>query len=207
MPRALLIGNGQTPDTKLLKCLAKQANFILAADGGADRALSAGIKPDAIIGDLDSVSAKAQKTVPAKALLLVDNQNNTDLEKALDWLYANGFTACTLVGFLGGRWDFTLGNFLSVYPYAKKMDLTFCGEGWQIFPVTQDRVFTCRPGARVSLIPLKACSGVTLTGLQFPLKNARLKLGGTGRTLSNQTTGKKFKVAIKTGFLFVYTEE
>lgn len=207
MLRALLIGNGETPDSAFLKSLAARADIILAADGGADRALNSGLTPDVIIGDLDSVSPAAKKRVSPENLIFVDNQNNTDLEKALDWLVKRGCTACTLTGFAGGRWDFTLGNFLLVYPYAKKMDLTFAGPGWNFYPVQKNRRFACRPGARVSLIPLKNCTGVSLKGLKYPLKNARLKLGGTGLTLSNITTGKTFGVEMKSGFLFVYAED
>ena len=72
---------------------------------------------------------------------------------------------------------------------------------------SKNRRFACRPNARVSLIPLKNCTGVTLKGLKYPLKNARLKLGGTGLTLSNITTGKTFGVEMKSGFLFVYAED
>ena len=204
---ALLIGNGQTDDPSFLKTLAAQAQLVAAADGGADRALQAGLTLDVIIGDLDSVSARAKRAVRPENLIFVNNQNNTDLEKALDWLCARGVSSCTLVGFMGGRWDFTLGNFLSVVPYAQKMALAFAGPGWKFYPVYKSRRFACRPGARVSLIPLTACRGVSLKGLKYPLQNARLHLGGTGRTLSNQTTGKTFSVSMQSGFLFVYAED
>lgn len=205
--RALLIGNGEPAPAEFLKQLAARADFIVAADGGADRALKAGLTPDLIIGDLDSVSARAKKCVPPEKLVFVDNQNNTDLEKALDWLCAHGVNTCTLVGFLGGRWDFSLGNFLSLVPYAKRLELCFAGPGWRFYPVQNSRRFACRPGMRVSLIPLKTCRGVSLKGLKYPLTNAGLKLGGTGRTLSNETTGKTFSVTLQSGFLFVYVEQ
>lgn len=207
MLRALLIGNGQTQPAAFLKPLAQAADWVLAADGGADRALAAGVTPDIIIGDLDSVSPATQKRIAPEKLIFVDNQNNTDLEKALDWLLARGCKSVTLTGFTGGRLDFTLGNFLSLVPYAPKLQLTVAGPGWRLYPLVQPRRFPCRPGARVSLIPLKNCTGVTLRGLKYPLKNARLPFGKTGRTLSNQTTGKTFAVSIKSGLLFVYVEE
>ena len=86
--RVLLIGNGETQQAAFLQNLAQQADLILAADGGADRALSSGVRPDVIIGDLDSVSPQAKSLVPAEKLIFVNNQNNTDLEKALDYLSA-----------------------------------------------------------------------------------------------------------------------
>ena len=148
--RALLIGNGETQEAAFLQPLAQQADLILAADGGADRALSAGGRPDVIIGDLDSVSPQAKKILPAEKFIFVNNQNNTDLEKALDYLIAHQCTQCTLTGFVGGRWDFTFGNFLSVYPYLDKMDICVAGKGWKIWPLTHSVTKTVRPGARVS---------------------------------------------------------
>ncbi len=203
---ALLIGNSPDVSPRLLKQLVQQADFIVAADGGADSARKAGIYPDVIIGDLDSASAAARRKFAKARWIFVDNQNNTDLQKALDFLSKQSGKKCTLAGFTGGRWDFSFGNLLAAYPYATKMELCFVGEGWKIFPLTSSRRFTAHAGTRVSLLPVKPCSGVTLTGLKFPLKNARLSLGTT-RTLSNQAAQTHFSISIKSGFLFVYIED
>ena len=205
--RILLIGNGETLPADYLAGLVQKADFILAADGGADRALAAGVTPDAVIGDLDSVSSAAQKQLGEEKFIFIDNQNNTDLEKSLDWLVQNNCKECVICGFAGGRLDFTLGNFLSVYPYVKKMDICFAGPGWSIHPLAAGRKFTCQQGARVSLIPLKTCTGVTLKGLKYPLTDARLSWARAGRSLSNQTTGNSFQVMLKTGYMLVYAEE
>lgn len=207
MPHALLIGNGEAVRADVLHRLAQTADFVLAADGGADKALAAGLTPDAVIGDLDSISPQAKQLLGADKILFINNQNNTDLEKALDFLLSQGYTACTICGFSGGRLDFTLGNFLSVYPYVGKMKICFAGEGWTVYPLARTRAFACQPGARVSLIPLKTCTGVTLKGLKYPLQNARLSWTHAGRSLSNQTTGKRFQVSLKTGYMLVYAEE
>ena len=57
LSNVLLIGNGTLPGAALLERLAREATFILAADGGADKARAAGIRPDLVIGDLDSLSS------------------------------------------------------------------------------------------------------------------------------------------------------
>lgn len=204
---ALLIGNGETQETAFLQHLARQADLILAADGGADRALSAGVRPDVVIGDLDSVSPQAKKILPAEKFIFVNNQNNTDLEKALDYLIAHQCTQCTLTGFIGGRWDFTFGNFLSVYPYLDKMDICVAGKGWKIWPLTHSVTKNVRPGARVSLIPAADCQNVTLQGLVYPLEHANLSLGRTGQTLSNMAKLSEIKILFDKGFLLLYIED
>ena len=203
---ALLIGNSPDVSPRLLKQLAQQADFIVAADGGADSARKAGIYPDVIIGDLDSASSSARRKFSKARWIFVDNQNNTDLQKALDFISKQAGKKCTLAGFTGGRVDFSLGNILALYPYANKMELCLAGNGWKMFPLAASRRFTARPGTRVSLVPLKRCTGVTLDGLKFPLQNAQITLGTT-RTLSNQAVKTHFSVSLKSGFLLVYIED
>lgn len=203
---ALLIGNGPHCPSNLLKQLAQTTDFILAADGGANAAVKAGVVPHAIIGDLDSVSRATRKKLPQAQWIFVDNQNNTDLQKSLGYLLEHGCKKCTLIGFGGGRIDFSLGNILALYPYARKMDLTWIEDGWKLFPVYKKKTVPARIGARVSLIPLVTCSGVSISGLKYPLKNARLSLGTT-RTLSNQAARNRFTVSLSGGVLLVCQED
>lgn len=202
---ALLIGNGVCPSPALLQQLAAQVNFILAADGGAQKAAAAGVMPDKIIGDFDSLSA--QQTWPREKLLRIPRQDNTDLEKALDYLQDNHFTYVTIAGGTGGRWDFSIGNFLSVYPYLAQMDICFAANGWKIYPLIKSAQKTVRPGTRVSLIPVTACQNVTLKGLQYPLQNATLELGRTGRTLSNCAAQENISIHFSSGYLLLYIED
>lgn len=202
--RALLIGNGEKVSPRLLKKLATQADYVLAADGGADHALACGITPHGIIGDLDSVSARAKKICSGK-ILHVPTQDNTDLEKALLWLAKQKFTHVTCVGFVGNRWDFSIGNLLALARFARKLEICVAGNNWRMYPLVRSTTWACKKNKRVSIIPLKICTGVTLTGLKYPLKNARI-LPGTTRTLSNQTTSTRFSVTFTRGTLLVYHE-
>lgn len=202
--RLLLIGNGEEVPPRLLKALTQHADYVLAADGGADKALRAGVIPDGVIGDLDSVSARTQKLLAGK-IIHVPTQENTDLEKALRWAVKHNFTEITLVGFVGDRWDFAIGNLLTLATWARKLSITVAGNKWRMYPLTKSTTFACKPYKRASLIPLKMCTDVTLTGFQYPLKNARLA-PGTTRTLSNQTVGIQCSVSFARGVMLVYVE-
>ena len=202
--RALLIGNGEEVCARLLKTLAREADIILAVDGGADKALRAGVQPHYVIGDLDSLSPRTKKAL-AQKLVHVPTQENTDLEKALLWALAHHVTHATLVGFVGNRWDFSLGNLLTLSAYAHKLALCVAGDRWRMYPFTKSAQIPCEKNKRFSLIPLKPCTGVTLSGCKYALKNARI-LPGTTRTLSNQTTAKRVDVKFTRGMLLVYLE-
>lgn len=205
MSKALLICNGQNSPS-LLKRLAKECDFILAADAGADAALQAGLTPDAVIGDLDSASPRARKHLKQTPFIHITRQDNTDFDKALHWLRAQKFTACDIAGATGKRMDFTVGNLLAAFAYAKQMEIAFKAEEWTIWPLLKSKRFTARKGARMSLIPLSACRDVTLKGLKYPLTNARLKPGDT-MTTSNVVQAKNCEVSFTSGKLLLYLED
>ncbi len=205
MSKALLICNGENSPA-LLKRLAAEAAFILAADGGADAALKAGVRPHAVIGDLDSVSPRVRRQLKNTPFIHIARQDNTDFAKALSWLCRRGFTVCDIAGSSGKRMDFTVGNLLAAFAYAKKMDITFKAEGWSIYPLVKSKRFSARRGTRASLIPLSACRGVTLKGFQYPLQNARLRAGDT-MTTSNVVQAHRCEVSFTGGKLLLYVED
>ena len=47
--RALIICNGEMPSSQAVNSLVKDADLVICADGGADRARRLGIVPDIII--------------------------------------------------------------------------------------------------------------------------------------------------------------
>ena len=202
--RALLIGNGTTLSQTRLAELARQAHVLLAVDGGADHALRAGLTPDVVIGDLDSVSPRTKKLL-APRLVHVATQENTDLEKALLWALQHHVTHVTLAGFVGNRWDFSIGNLLTLSAYARKLDVRVAGEDWMIYPLVKSAQLACAKNKRLSLIPLQPCRHVTLTGCKYPLHDENLP-PGTTRTLSNQTTSTRVRLTFTRGKLLVYLE-
>ncbi|MDR1684223.1 MAG: thiamine diphosphokinase [Elusimicrobiota bacterium] len=201
----LIIANGAAEGKSFLKTQARAHDFILALDGGADIALKAGVTPDLAAGDLDSISAAARKRLGAVRLFKIARQDNTDLEKGLDLLSFIKPKNVTIVCAAGGRLDFTLSNFSSVFGYVKKFDIVFAGKGWRVYPLIKTRAFKTRRGAKVSLIPMDKCQGITLKNLKYPLKNASLKPGQTA--VSNMAAAANIEVKLKTGKLLAMIYE
>lgn len=205
MSKVLLICNTVQTGTWLKK-LAKQADFVLAADGGANVALAVGIIPDAVIGDLDSVSPRTRRALQDTPFIHVKRQDNTDLEKALDWITAQRFDTCFIVGATGGRLDFTLGNILAVRPYLNKIQIQFCGPDWTLFALRKGCTFQARKGARCSFIPLSTCKSVSLKGMKYCVKKQNWDTHHIGRSLSNQITAATSQVSFTGGLLLMYLE-
>jgi len=91
-PIALIGGAQLAPEH--LNILQTLTDTFVAADSGADHLLENGIIPRRVVGDLDSISAKARDT--------------TDLEKALNQCRAPVIIGA---GFLGGRIDHSFASF------------------------------------------------------------------------------------------------
>jgi thiamine pyrophosphokinase len=194
---ALIICNGEPP-SRILACrLARTADLVVAADGGANMARRYGIPPDIIIGDLDSVTRATRRHFSQSLVLQVSRQDNTDLEKALDFVASAGVEAVNVIGATGRRIDFTLGNLSVLWNYTAFMDLRFTGDGWTAIPVGKERVVRAAKGTTVSLIPFGACDGITLRGLQYPLTNAAMGIGEIG--VSNVVRSSPFSVRVKRG--------
>jgi thiamine pyrophosphokinase len=197
----LIIANGAGESKAFLKKQAAVHDFILALDAGADTALKAGVTPDLAIGDLDSISQTAKKKLGKAKLFKITRQDNTDFEKGLDFISFIKPEKVTIACATGGRIDFTLSNFSSVFNYAGRFDMVFKSESWRIYPVIETKSFNCKKGAAVSLIPMDACKDITLRNLKYTLKNATLAPGRTA--VSNTAKKDAFTVSFRKGKLLV----
>jgi len=201
--RALVICNGEPPSRRLARRLVRTHDAVIAADGGSNIARRYGIRPDMIIGDLDSVTPSTLKLFKHSKIVRMTRQDNTDLEKALDYVVDLGYSSATVIGATGKRLDFTLGNLSSMWRYAATIDLLFVGDGWQALPVGRSRTIAARRGTTVSLIPFGACSGITLKGLKYPLHGATMHVGEIG--VSNVVRSSPFSVRVKKGRMLLIT--
>ncbi len=202
---ALLLCNGEPPPRKLARDLAHHADIIVAADGGANAARALGLTPAVIIGDLDSLTAATRRAFPGAEIIRVDRQDNTDLEKALDEIDRRGFDRVVVLGATGRRIDFTLGNFSVVWRYRKRLQVLFAGDGWYAVPVGRKQRIDAPAGTTVSLIPFGPCSGITLRGLVYSLKNASMAVGVVG--VSNVVRRSPCSVSVRRGKMLLVVME
>lgn len=202
---AVLLCNGEPPSQGLLKRAVRGADVFVCADGGANAARRYGVQPDLIAGDLDSVSRTTLQWCTRARIVRVRRQDNTDLEKTLDLLLKESVTGVLILGIAGGRLDMTLGNLSVLWNYTSRLRITCAGDGWRAHPVVGTLVLTARPGATVSLVPFGACSGITLHGLKYPLRNARMPVGTIG--VSNVALRSRISVTVTRGHMLVLVHE
>ncbi|MDN5786289.1 thiamine diphosphokinase [Pseudorhodobacter sp.] len=157
-----LIAGGPVAKRDLTAAL-RLAPMLVAADGGADRALALGAVPVAAIGDMDSISAAARARIGA-GLFPVEEQESTDFDKALRHIRAPFVLA---VGCLGGRVDHELAA-LSVLVQRHVMPCLLIGRQDVIFAAPREMQIALRRGDRFSLFPLASLRGES-DGLRWPI--------------------------------------
>ncbi len=199
--KVLLVLNGSFDKDFLLQT-AKNYNYILAADGGANKCLKAGIKPDMVVGDLDSITAKNKARLKGR-LKQVARQDNSDFEKALDYLKILAPRQVDIILSWGGRFDFCFSNFLAASMYLKYFDIRFLLQGATVYLLSHGAKIKAEKGTRVSLIALEEIKNISTQNLVYSLDNEILPVGQRG--LSNIVKGN-FTVNFKRGKLLVYVE-
>ncbi|WP_233489690.1 thiamine diphosphokinase [Jannaschia rubra] len=175
-----LVG-GAPVSRKVLDEALTHAPRLIAVDGGADTVLQAGMRPCAVVGDLDSISEEA-RAVFADGLVHVPEQDSTDFAKALR-TYPAPFTIA--VGFIGARVDHFLACLTELA--RNRAPCVLLGEEDCVCIAPPSIRLDLPVGTRLSLWPLGPATG-TGEGLEWPID--RVAFGPASVTgTSNRTTG------------------
>lgn len=206
MQRALIFANGILPDPAAARSLLQSGDLIAAADGGLHNALSAGVKPHIVIGDMDSVSpSELDDVVKAKGQILrfPKEKDETDLELAIRYVLEKQATEIIVIGALGGRLDQMLGNLSLLTGVPSGVDIRLDDGKEEVRLVDPPIVITGKPGDVISLIPWGAAvTGIWTEGLRFPLRNETL-LPNKSRGISNEMMDLKASINFSEGKLIV----
>lgn len=177
-----LIGGAEITEDRLARARGL-APHVVAADSGADAALTHGVVPAAVIGDFDSLSARARASLPAAALHEIPEQDSTDFDKCLRNIAAPLVIG---IGFSGDRLDHQLAAYNTLVRHPARRCVLLGAE---------ELVFLCPPslslpleaGTAVSLFPMGAVEGVS-DGLEWPVGGLNFAPDGRVGT-SNMATG------------------
>ena len=176
------LAGGAGFSVKLLELARSWAPRVVAADGGADRLLRLGVEPEAVIGDLDSISNAAQVRLAGR-LFPIREQVTTDFDKALRSVRAPFVLG---IGFSGARLDHGLAVLNGLVRHADRRCLLLSGQD-VVFLAPREMALTLPLGSRLSLFPMGEVEG-TSEGLRWPLDGLRFAPGGLIGT-SNQVVG------------------
>ena len=186
------------------------AEFVIAADGGASSLDRLGWRPDLLVGDLDSAEASLVERLVASGTRVerhpIDKEAS-DTELAIEAAFGAGGSTVVLLGALGGeRLDHELANLLLLAdPAMAGRDLRAVRGGTCMRALhAGDRLLLeGEAGDLVTLLPVGGdAGGVTTEGLRWALDAATLRMGRS-RGLSNAVLGGTASVRIGQGTLLV----
>jgi thiamine pyrophosphokinase len=205
--RIAIIAGGASLTSSLADDLKGRSNFIICANGGYQNAIDAGIVPDLIVGDLDSVDPEkieAAKDAGITLRVFPTKKNESDLELALEEALKMNPEVIHIAGAMGKRFDHTLFNIMLLFRYRNSgFPLTIMGNEEEIFIASRKTTLHNRENHVVSLVPFTAeVTGVKLEGFLYPLHRETLYMGST-RGLSNQVTKSLSTIEYDEGILLV----
>lgn len=200
--RGLLVIGGAGPSPRELVACARDADLVVAADSGLDLALAAGLTPDMVVGDMDSLSdvALLRRFSPEKVLAFPRDKEETDTEIGMRILREKGCGQITIAGGGGGRIDHLLGiaalfervpapsRWLTDQEDIRLVDGTAECAGWS--------------GSTISVFPVgERAADMHSEGLQWPLDGLEFRRGFGG--ISNRATADRVRITVGTGKLLV----
>lgn len=180
-------------------------DYLIAANGGAGHCIALGLQPEVVIGDLDSLEPEHLDLLKSQGVKIIAHPKRkdfTDLELALEHAQSLHADEITILGALGGRWDQTIANILLPIAFSST-PIKIIEKDQEIYFIHSDEQRQINGTAQdiVSLIPLaENATGVTTSGLEYPLDNETLYLGST-RGVSNVLLGERATIQLTKGLL------
>jgi thiamine pyrophosphokinase len=172
-PKAYIIGPFFTSSDGF-----KPANdeIVIAVDQGLDRALEAGIVPDIVAGDLDSLSDSGiawleKHSLEVEVIKAQARKDFSDLDLALRVCAEKGLTSVDLHGFIGGRLDHQLVVIGVCTRYATDLSIEITDVDQRALFLIARQSMTVARDSLFSVIAIEGSAKVSIVGARYPLSN------------------------------------
>jgi thiamine pyrophosphokinase len=202
--RGILFTGGEGPEPETSRRLVEGAGLVVAADSGLLIAETAGLRPDWVLGDMDSLGdpRRLERYPRDRVLRYPRAKDYTDTELAFSFLVEKGCDEIWIIGGGGGRIDhlFAVRSLFERDPFPVRW--ITAGEDMYCLAGPGELALSIRAGALVSVFPLgggpwEAESG----GLIWPLDGLSWNRGFFG--LSNEAETGDFFIRARTGRFLV----
>jgi thiamine pyrophosphokinase len=196
----VIVADGTFPQHEIPLAYIENAKRIVCCDGSAQSLVLMGLKPDAIVGDMDSLTDDLAKMF-ADRIFPDKNQDTNDLTKAVSWCIDMGYKDLVIVGATGKREDHTLGNISLLAEYVRELNVIMVTDTGVLYPFLKSSTISSFPGQQISIFSIDPETQVTSLGLRYPLSGTKIKNWWCA-TL-NESLGDNFSLEFD-GRLIVY---
>lgn len=204
MKKCIILANGKPPGKDIFKFLNKKDyKTIICADGGANSIRKLSIKPDYIIGDLDSITPANLKYFSKKTVIRkISRQNDTDVEKCIKFALSKGVEECFLLGVTGNRLDHSFCNLGIILKFSNMLKLHIISEESVLSVYEGHCEIKTLPNETISLYGFDDKTLISSKGLKYKLNKTKLPFGKKEST-SNVSVAEKVCLEIENGKIFV----
>ncbi|MCR4617340.1 MAG: thiamine diphosphokinase [Lachnospiraceae bacterium] len=214
MNKGILICAGES-NADSLAFFTKKLNkcYIIAADGGIEVCKAAGLVPDLMIGDFDSLRESPYYYFPKEDYPYIElvklpcEKDDTDTIAAIRAAADKGIDELYIFGGTGGRMDHYIANIQTLL-FAKNLgiDAYLLGESKsKAFVIKNEEVrFDASYKGVISVFCLGAgAKGVDISGLKYEVAGGELS-SDFPVGVSNEFIGKEAIISVKDGALLIF---
>ena len=179
---------------------------IIAVDSGYEHLTKYDLKPDILIGDLDSVDEELINIAKSEGVEIFEfnkDKDESDFELAINYSISIEAGSITIIGGENGEIDhlFSIYNIISNCKFDNS--ITWLYENY-IMKFQSTAIFSLPKGEKFSIIPISNLENLNIEGSKYELHDTFLPKGSS-RTIRNESIGKEITVSCSTGlFNLVY---
>lgn len=197
----VIVADGTFPKHDIPLAYLQNAERIICCDGSVENLILAGMQPDAIVGDMDSLNVELSDRF-ADSIFIDENQDTNDLTKAVTWCCEMGYKDIVIVGATGKREDHTIGNISLLTEYIKNANVIMVTDTGILRPFLRSSEISSFPSQQVSIFSIDPETEVTSRGLRYPL--SRTKITNWWFATLNEALGDSFTIEFNNGRVIVY---
>lgn len=196
----IILADGAFPSHEIPLGYLGKDHLIVCCDGSVENLVNAGFEPDAIVGDMDSITPVLRNRF-ADRIYIDENQDTNDLTKSVEWCRGMKYSDIVILGGTGKREDHTIGNISLLTEYAVDMNVIMVTDSGIFRPLLSYSSISTFPGQQISVFSIDPDTEVTSHGLKYPL--TRTKIKNWWCATLNEALGDNFSLDFK-GRLIVY---
>lgn len=202
--RVALFLNGESPE---FSDYWLRYDLCVAADGSYSYLAPLDIKVDFVVGDLDTLRAKGDlEQISAETKVIhIQEQESTDMEKALNFIYQQGYKQVHIYGASGLAQDHFLGNLHVAYKFGSKLKMVFFDKFARYFFLPLHCEIRNVKNRIISLFPLPVAYEIYSEGLAYALQGEDLGFG-TRIGIRNKAIDDKITIRFSRGTLLIFIE-